>query len=52
MDATYYKFKQIMELVEEYPNDFDLGGKVREIYWNQRKEKQDPNQLEIEFPEE
>jgi len=40
-----------MELVEKYPNDFDLGEKVREIYWNQRREQQNPNQLKIEFPE-
>ena len=52
MDGTYYKFKQIMELVEQYPNDFELGEKVREIYWtNYRKEAQDPNQLTIQFPE-
>jgi hypothetical protein len=51
MDGTYYKFKQIMELVEQHPNDFDLGEKVREIYWNQRKEQQNPNQLKIQFPE-
>jgi len=51
MDGTYYKFREIMELVEKYPNDFDLGEKVREIYWNQRREQQNPNQLKIEFPE-
>jgi hypothetical protein len=51
MDGTYHKFKQIMELVEKYPNDFDLGEKVREIYWNLRREQPNFNQLEIEFPE-
>ena len=40
-----------MELVEQHPNDFDLGEKVREIYWNQKRDQQNPNQLKIQFPE-
>jgi hypothetical protein len=52
MDGTYHKFKKIMEMVEQYPNDFDLGGKVREYYWlNFKKEAADPAQLTIPFPE-
>jgi hypothetical protein len=27
----------LQELVEKYPNDQELGEKVREIYWNNRK---------------
>ena len=26
----------IKKLVEKYPNDMELGSKVREMYWNQR----------------
>ncbi len=29
----------IKKLVEKYPNDQELGSKVREIYWNQRDEQ-------------
>ena len=51
MDGTYYKFKVIMQLVEQYPNDQELGAKVREEYWlNYKKNQQDPNQLRIDFP--
>lgn len=28
--------KQLTKLVEKYPNDFDLGSKVREYYWTER----------------
>ena len=52
MDGTYYKFKVIMQLVEQYPNDQELGAKVREEYWlNYKKNQQDPNQLRIDFPD-
>ncbi len=52
MDGTYYKFKVIMQLVEQYPNDQELGAKVREEYWlNYKKSQQDPNQLRIDFPD-
>lgn len=52
MDGTYYKFKAIMQLVEQYPNDQELGAKVREEYWlNYKKNQQDPNQLRIDFPD-
>jgi hypothetical protein len=27
----------INELVEQYPNDMELGGKIREIYWENKK---------------
>jgi len=27
----------INELVETYPNDIELGSKVRELYWKERK---------------
>jgi hypothetical protein len=28
----------ISKLVEQYPNDMELGAKVREIYWENRKQ--------------
>ena len=28
--------EDIRKLVEKYPNDFDLGSKVREMYWTER----------------
>jgi len=28
--------EDIKKLVEKYPNDFDLGSKVREYYWTER----------------
>ena len=31
--------KQLTKLVEKYPNDMELGRKVREMYWNQRDEQ-------------
>jgi len=27
----------INELVEQYPNDMELGSKIREIYWKERE---------------
>ena len=52
MDGTYYRFKEIMSLVEQNPNDMTLGGKVREYYWlNWKKQPSDPAQLKIKFPE-
>ena len=27
----------IKQLVEKYPNDFELGSKVRELYWLQHE---------------
>lgn len=47
MDKPISNFKQIMDLVEQYPNDQELGGKVREFYWEQRKKVTNPNQLSI-----
>jgi hypothetical protein len=29
--------QEIKQLVEDYPNDQDLGGKVRELYWKDYK---------------
>ena len=29
----------IKQLVEKYPNDMELGSKVREMYWNSRDEQ-------------
>lgn len=52
MDGTYYRFRQIMALVEEFPNDFELGEAVRAYYWtNWKKESQNHMQLKIQFPE-
>ena len=31
--------EDIKRLVEKYPNDMELGSKVREMYWNQRDEQ-------------
>ena len=27
------RYLKIRELVKEYPNDMELGGKVRELFW-------------------
>ena len=27
------RYLEIRELVKEYPNDMELGGKVRELFW-------------------
>lgn len=53
MDGTYYKFTEIMAMVELTPNDMELGEAVRSYYHtNYKKQQQDPNQLTIQFPEE
>lgn len=53
MDGTYYKFREIMAMVELTPNDMELGEAVRSYYYtNYKKQQQDPNQLTIQFPEE
>ena len=31
--------ESIKKLVEKYPNDMELGRKVREMYWNHRDEQ-------------
>jgi len=49
MDKPISNFKQLMELVELHPNDQELGKRVRVVYWEQRKNITDPNQLEIPF---
>jgi uncharacterized protein (UPF0147 family) len=47
MDKPISNFKQIMDLVEQYPNDQELGKNVRQVYWEQRKNVKNPNQLNI-----
>lgn len=54
MDATYHRFRTIMKLVEEYPNDMELGEAVRSYYWTEWKKVSDnhltppsPNQLDL-----
>ncbi len=47
MDKPISNFKQIMDLVEQYPNDQQLGSKVRQFYWEQRKNVTDPNQIDL-----
>lgn len=32
----------IEQLVKTYPNDFDLGKKIRELYWEDKKNKEEP----------
>ena len=31
------RWLQVKTMVEQYPNDADLGGKVRELYWKDTK---------------
>lgn len=44
----------IIDLVRTYPNDMDLGEKVRELGWNliNEVETRDPNQLKLWTDEE
>lgn len=44
----------IIDLVRTYPNDMELGEKVRELGWNliNEVETRDPNQLKIWTDEE
>ena len=39
----------IIDLVRQYPNDLELGTKVRELGWNliNEVETRDPNQLKL-----
>ena len=30
-------YNHIKKLVEKYPNDFELGSKIRELYWLQQE---------------
>ena len=41
--------KQINQLVEEFPNDEELGKAVRKVYWETKKLEQfkSPNQLPL-----
>ena len=43
-----------MNLAAEFPNDQELGSKVREQYWRWWKDTKsnDPNQLTLKFPKE
>lgn len=42
---------KITELAQEFPNDMELGQVVRDLSWSiADKYKKDPNQLELEFP--
>lgn len=55
MDATYHRFREIMRMVEEKPNDYDLGEAVRNYYWTEWKKVShnhltpptNPNQLNL-----
>ena len=59
MDSTYHRFREIMKMVEQNPNDFDLGKEVRNYYWTEWKKISDnhltpptsPNQLKMDFEE-
>lgn len=35
------------QLVEKYPNDMELGSKVREMYWNNKKVLEQYKDLKI-----
>ena len=35
------------QLVEKYPNDMELGSKVREMYWNKKKVLEQYKDLKI-----
>jgi len=47
MDKPINNFKRIMDLVEQYPNDQELGKNVRKVYWEQRKNVTNPAQLDL-----
>ena len=32
------RYLKIRELVKEYPNDMELGGKIRELFWERNFE--------------
>ena len=32
------RYLEIRELVKEYPNDMELGGKIRELFWERNFE--------------
>jgi len=32
------RYIEIRELVKEYPNDMELGGKIRELFWERNFE--------------
>ena len=31
--------EQIQQLVEQYPNDMELGGAIRQLYWKNREKE-------------
>ncbi len=41
--------EQINELVEEFPNDAELGKAIRQVYWETKnlEQQKSPNQLNI-----
>jgi hypothetical protein len=48
-----YKFdKTIVDLIKSYPNDCNLGGKIREIYNESRKLKIDKDGVQQEDTQE
>ena len=32
------RYLEIRELIKEYPNDMELGGKIRELFWERNFE--------------
>jgi len=38
---------KLEELVQKYPNDMELGSKVREMYWNKKKVLEQYKDLKI-----
>jgi len=41
--------KDLESLVDEFPNNMQLGKKVREYVWNCLKKHKNPKQLEMNF---
>lgn len=46
---TFYE--TIKSLIKQHPNDMELGSAVRHLDWKiEESNQKDPNQLEIQFP--
>ena len=43
MESNEYIIKEIVNLIKNYPNDYELGKKVREIFRDKVKEEKDGN---------
>jgi hypothetical protein len=43
MESNEYIIKEIVNLIKDYPNDYELGKKVREIFRDKVKEEKDDN---------